>query len=87
MPSVEEMERANVKSGLVLKNFTDIGPHYATTLHQWRERFWQASDQVRALEGFDERFLRMWDYYLSATEAGFLTGLTGDVQIVFEKPA
>ena len=87
LPSVEEMERANVKSGLVLKNFTDIGPHYATTLHQWRERFWQASDQVRALEGFDERFLRMWDYYLSATEAGFLTGLTGDVQIVFEKPA
>jgi cyclopropane fatty-acyl-phospholipid synthase-like methyltransferase len=39
------------------------------------------------MEGYDERFILMWDYYLAATEAGFLTELTGDVQIVFEKPA
>lgn len=87
LPSVEEMERSSAGSELVLKNYTGIGLHYATTLHQWRERFWDAIDQVRALGGYDERFINTWDYYLAICEAGFLTGLTDDVHIVFEKPA
>ena len=41
-------------------------------------------DEVRSI-GFDERFIRMWDYYLAISEAGFATGLTQDLQIVFEK--
>ena len=41
-------------------------------------------DAVRAM-GFDERFIRMWDYYLAISEAGFATGLTQDLQIVLEK--
>lgn len=43
-------------------------------------------DDVRA-QGFDERFLRTWEYYLAASEADFLTRNTGGLQIVFEKPA
>ena len=35
--------------------------------------------------GFDERFIRMWDYYLAISEAGFATGITQDLQIVLEK--
>ena len=35
--------------------------------------------------GFDDRFIRMWDYYLSISEAGFRTGMTQDLQIAFEK--
>ena len=41
-------------------------------------------DEVRAM-GFDERFIRMWDYYLAISEAGFATGVTQDLQIVLEK--
>ncbi len=40
--------------------------------------------EVRAL-GFDERFIRMWDYYLALSEAGFATGLVQDQQLVLEK--
>ncbi len=39
---------------------------------------------VRGL-GFDERFVRMWEYYLALSEAGFATGISQDLQIVFEK--
>ena len=47
-------------------------------------RFLAQLDAVRAM-GFDERFIRMWDYYLAISEAGFATGLTQDLQIVLEK--
>jgi cyclopropane-fatty-acyl-phospholipid synthase len=35
--------------------------------------------------GFDDRFIRMWDYYLSISEAGFRTGMTQNLQLTFEK--
>ena len=41
-------------------------------------------DAVRA-QGFDDRFIRMWEYYLAISEAGFATGLTQDFQLVLEK--
>jgi cyclopropane-fatty-acyl-phospholipid synthase len=42
------------------------------------------SPAVRAL-GFDEHFIRMWEFYLAQSEAGFSTGAFGDLQITFEK--
>jgi len=63
----------------------DFGHHYAETLARWRQRFWQNVDQVRSL-GFDERFIRMWHYYLCYCEAGFLENQTGVVQILLAKP-
>ena len=69
---------------LLLRNATDIGPSYARTLRAWRTRFLENLDAVRA-QGFDERFIRMWDYYLALCEAGFATGLSQDHQIVLEK--
>ena len=50
----------------------------------WRTRFIGTLDAVRAM-GFDERFIRMWEYYLALSEAGFATGISQDLQIVFEK--
>ena len=44
----------------------------------------EPADAVRAL-GFDDRFVRMWEYYLALSEAGFATGISQDLQIVFEK--
>jgi cyclopropane-fatty-acyl-phospholipid synthase len=71
-------------TGLLLTDVRDIRDSYAMTLRSWRERFHERSTEVRAM-GFDDRFIRMWDYYLSISEAGFRTGMTQDLQISFEK--
>jgi cyclopropane-fatty-acyl-phospholipid synthase len=84
LPSVAEMERCGARTGLALDSADDIGEHYATTLHQWRDRFWQRIDEVRD-QGYDEHFVRTWDYYLAICEAGFLTCNTGDAQVAFNK--
>ncbi len=86
LPSLAEMERSNRRTGLAVTDARDIGLHYATTLHEWRENFWRRIDEVRSL-GYGEWFTRTWDYYLAACEAGFLTRTTQDLQIAFEKPA
>ena len=86
LPSLAEMERANAGTGLVVASLDHIGRHYAATLRQWREAFRQRLADVRR-QGYDEHFIRTWDYYLAACEAGFLTSATDDVQIAFEKPA
>jgi cyclopropane-fatty-acyl-phospholipid synthase len=63
----------------------DFGAHYARTLEHWRQRFWRHIDAVRRL-GFDERFIRMWHYYLCYCEAGFLDQQIGVAQIMLAKP-
>ncbi len=59
----------------------DIGPHYASTLRRWRRRFLENAGRARAL-GFDERFIRLWRYYLCYCEAGFEERIVGDVQLL-----
>ena len=63
----------------------DIGIHYAKTLELWHERFLAQETSIRAL-GFDDRFIRMWQFYLAYCEAGFRERLTGVSQIVFARP-
>lgn len=50
-----------------------MGAHYAETLRLWRERFTSRRDDVAAL-GFDTTFMRMWQFYLAYSEAGFRSG-------------
>ncbi|MBS0556405.1 MAG: class I SAM-dependent methyltransferase [Proteobacteria bacterium] len=86
IPSVSAILGAAARaSDLKLFHLEDIGPSYARTLAAWRERFHAHSSQVRAL-GYDERFLRMWDFYLAYCEAGFRERSTGDVQMLLVKP-
>jgi cyclopropane-fatty-acyl-phospholipid synthase len=59
----------------------DIGPHYATTLAAWRERFVAALPAVRAL-GFDAPFIRTWLLYLAFSEAAFAEQTLGDHQLL-----
>ena len=73
-------------SDLRLFNLEDIGPSYALTLRAWRQRFMAQLPQVRAL-GYDERFIRMWEFYLAYCEAGFLERSIGDVHLWLSKPA
>ena len=63
----------------------DIGPHYATTLRHWRDRFFANLPAVRQL-GYPDAFVRMWDYYLCYCEGGFLERQIGDVQMLLAKP-
>jgi cyclopropane-fatty-acyl-phospholipid synthase len=78
------IEQSIHNTRLLLRDARDIGPSYALTLRAWRENFLANLDAVRA-QGFDERFVRMWEYYLALCEAGFATGITQDHQIVLEK--
>jgi cyclopropane-fatty-acyl-phospholipid synthase len=63
----------------------DITASYPPTLAAWRERFLAAWSRLRT-RGYDERFRRLWVFYLTLSEAGFREGRIGDVQALFAKP-
>jgi len=67
-----------------VSGYEDIGLHYVHTLRAWRDRFHGALPEVRRL-GFDDRFIRMWEYYLEYCEAAFTERHVSDVQLVFAK--
>jgi cyclopropane-fatty-acyl-phospholipid synthase len=83
-PSLAVIERSLHHTHLLIRGVTDIAPHYARTLDAWRARFLGQLEAVRQM-GFDDRFIRMWEYYLALSETGFATGISQDLQIVFEK--
>jgi cyclopropane-fatty-acyl-phospholipid synthase len=73
---------AATHSGTVLVSLEDIGHDYARTLADWRARF--EAQRPRVIElGFDERFLRMWRFYLAYCEGGFRERAISDVQLLF----
>ena len=84
LPSLAAIERSLHGTGLVVTNVRDIAADYVRTLEAWRTAFLARVDEVRDL-GFDERFVRLWEYYLAISEAGFATGVCQDLQIVLEK--
>lgn len=86
LPSVSAiLESMSRVTDLRFVHAEDFGTHYAQTLREWRQRFHQRLDDVRGL-GFSDRFIRMWNYYLSYCEAAFDERFTGVVQIQFDKP-
>ncbi|GAB2492025.1 class I SAM-dependent methyltransferase [Arenimonas alkanexedens] len=86
IPSVSAITGAAGRaSDLRLVNLEDIGPSYALTLNHWRQRFVANLDKVRAL-GYDERFIRMWEFYLCYCEGGFIERSISDVHLLFARP-
>ncbi len=73
------------RGGFVLHGLEDLGRDYARTLLEWRRLFHARLDRVRAL-GFDERFIRKWDYYLCYCEAAFAMRNISVVQTVHTRP-
>ncbi|UXT91542.1 SAM-dependent methyltransferase [Agrobacterium pusense] len=73
LPSDSALEKAVGQAGLKLTEQELFGQSYALTLAEWRQRF-HARWQTISLLGFDERFRRMWEYYLCYCEAGFAEG-------------
>ena len=66
-------------------NLEDQGESYALTLNHWRKRFLAALDQVRT-QGYNEEFIRMWEFYLCYCEGGFKEKSISNVQLLLAKP-
>jgi cyclopropane-fatty-acyl-phospholipid synthase len=79
------LKAITAETDMKLVQLDDIGPHYATTLRHWRERFMARLDEVRAL-GYPDTFIRMWDFYLCYCEGGFAERALGDVHMLLAKP-
>ncbi len=77
---------ASRSTDLRLINLEDQGESYAMTLNHWRKRFMTELDQVRA-QGYNEEFIRMWEFYLCYCEGGFLEKSISNVQLLLAKPA
>lgn len=86
IPSVTAISNAVKRSTDVrLFQMEDIGPHYATTLRDWRKNFFNNIEQIKGL-GYSEQFIAMWQFYLCYCEGGFLERTLGTSHLVFVKP-
>ena len=72
-------------SDMSIRDVHDIGIDYARTLHDWFVAFMKQSKALKE-DGYDERFMRMWQYYLNYCEGGFLERVISTEQIVLAKP-
>ncbi|MFT7032616.1 MAG: cyclopropane-fatty-acyl-phospholipid synthase [Cyclobacteriaceae bacterium] len=86
LPSIAILNKSvNGTGDLNLINLEDMGLHYSRTLNQWRKNFNEKLDEVKSL-GFNEEFIRKWNYYLSYCEAAFKMRNISVVQMVYAKP-
>ncbi len=79
MPALSEVMPHIEHSGLYVTDIEVLRMHYARTLRHWRQRF--ADHRDRAKEIYDERFCRMWEFYLAASECAFRFEYLNNVQI------
>lgn len=85
-PSLHALVDAAYKqSRFTLEHIDNIGLHYAQTLAEWRRRFNANESLVRKL-GFDDIFMRVWNYYLTYCEAGFFSQTENCLILVFSRP-
>ncbi|HZZ32443.1 MAG TPA: cyclopropane-fatty-acyl-phospholipid synthase family protein [Phenylobacterium sp.] len=84
LPSEERLRKVTDKAGLVWTAIDRFGRDYADTLAEWHRSFDAAWNDIRPL-GFDERFRKLWKFYLSYCEAGFRTERTSVVQLALAK--
>ena len=80
LPTASILEKEATEAGLKLVHQESFGDSYVRTLREWRDRFLRAWPKIENL-GFDQRFQRMWEYYLTYCEVGFHVGAI-DVRLV-----
>ena len=86
IPSVSAISNAVKKStDARLFHMEDIGPHYASTLRDWRKNFFSNIEKIKDL-GYSDQFIAMWEFYLCYCEGGFLERTLGTSHMVFIKP-
>ncbi len=86
LPSPTEFRRQAELAGLKVIDELKFGPDYAETLRRWRHDFMAQESQVLTL-GFDNKFLRTWEFYLAYCEAAFDEANTNVIQFTLQKPA
>ena len=86
LPCPREFRREAAAAGLEVVDEFSFGLDYAETLRRWREKFLASRQQVLQL-GFDERFMRVWEFYLAYCEAAFAKANIDLVQYTLVKPA
>ncbi|MBO6519804.1 MAG: class I SAM-dependent methyltransferase [Rhodospirillales bacterium] len=84
LPSVEAFRENAIRAGLELRDSFFFGQCYARTLAEWQQRFTETWPNISAA-GFDERFRRLWEYYLAYCRAGFSSGAIDVGQFVLRK--
>jgi cyclopropane-fatty-acyl-phospholipid synthase len=70
-PALSEVMTAIEKVGLWVTDMEILRLHYAETLRHWRQRFLANRERIKQVAGYDERFCRMWEFYLAACEVAF----------------
>ncbi|MBC7670419.1 MAG: class I SAM-dependent methyltransferase, partial [Gemmatimonadaceae bacterium] len=80
LPSEQRLQQETAAAGLIWTGIDRFGQNYADTLAEWGHRFEAAWDEIKG-QGFDERFRRLWRFYLSYCEAGFRTERTNVIQL------
>jgi cyclopropane-fatty-acyl-phospholipid synthase len=86
IPSIGSiMQSVGRASDLRLLHLEDFASHYARTLAEWRKRFIAEKERILGL-GYDERFCRMWEFYLAYCEGGFHERQLGLAQLILAKP-
>jgi cyclopropane-fatty-acyl-phospholipid synthase len=85
LPCPRELRAQAAQAGLEVVDEFAFGPDYARTLQLWREQFLHEQERVLQL-GFDQRFLRIWEFYLAYCEAAFTGASVDVVQITLRKP-
>ncbi|PUE20575.1 SAM-dependent methyltransferase [Limnohabitans sp. MMS-10A-160] len=86
LPSPSEFRKQARAAGLEVVDELNFGPDYAETLRRWRDSFMAQLDHVRALK-FDDRFIRLWEFYLAYCEAAFDEANIDVIQFTLRKPA
>lgn len=87
LPSIRILRRLGDHAGMEWVGFTEHGASYAKTLATWDRRFVEAWPRIAVeLDGLDDRFFRMWRYYLAYCQAGFRTGRIDGIQVAYRKP-
>ncbi|MGY4490616.1 class I SAM-dependent methyltransferase [Pseudomonas sp. TE3610] len=87
LPSVQKMlQIVGRDTDMNLLHMEDFGLHYARTLRLWHDNFRRAHNRLREL-GYDDYFLRLWEFYLCYCEGGFLERTIGTAQLLLAKPA
>ncbi|KAA3485369.1 cyclopropane-fatty-acyl-phospholipid synthase family protein [Gossypium australe] len=86
LPSLARITTAmNAASRLCVEHVENIGLHYYQTLRYWRKNFMEKQSKIHAL-GFNDKFIRTWEYYFDYCAAGFKSNTLGNYQVVFSRP-
>lgn len=85
LPSEARLQPVVEAAGLTWDSVDRFGIDYADTLNRWDQRFQQSWDDIRKMGGFDERFRRLWRFYLGYCEAGFRSRRTDVIQLALSR--